>query len=106
MKRESPVKYETLDENIKRDMQGKGTYCSHCGQYVKMYIKPLSASIAKFLIHLYRAHQRFGDERFFTTRELYPKDNKASTEGVLARHWNQVALTCSYTGRCPYVGHD
>jgi len=91
MKRPSPITYDLIDDTLKRAMK-KGTYCSHCGQYVKEYVKPLGAPIARFLIRLYRAHQHFGDDRFFTTRELFPRDNKASTEGVVARYWDLIEV--------------
>lgn len=92
MKRQSPITYAMIDEEIKQDLYGKGTYCKHCGQHAQMYRKPLSAAVARFLIRLYRAHQRLGDDRYFTTRELHPKDNKASTEGVLARFWGLTVI--------------
>lgn len=68
----------------------KGVTCDHCGRLAKMYRKKLGAPAARFLIHLYNVSSRGEHGRYYTTRELYPRDNKASTEGVCTRFWGLV----------------
>ena len=89
MKKESPIAYEDLSPSI-RDGCEEGVWCTSCGKWAKKYRRAMGASIAKFLIDLYRAQQNH--DRHWKTRELYPRDNKASTEGVLARHWGLIDI--------------
>jgi len=50
----------------------------------------MGSPVARFLIKLYTAQQ--SHDRYYTTRELYPRDNKASTEGVIARYWGLIDI--------------
>ncbi len=87
MKTKSKYPFETINEDIKAGCD-KGIHCPHCGQWAKKYRKGLTSSVAKFLIKLYVAQQHH--DRYYKTRELYPGDNKASTEGVIARFWGLI----------------
>ncbi|PNX50904.1 MAG: hypothetical protein BV458_12380 [Thermoplasmata archaeon M9B2D] len=91
MKKKSPYPFKELSPEM-QDAVRKGVYCPHCGQFAKAYCRPMGSQIAKFLIRLLRAHKLYGDDRFFTSRELYPKDNKSATDGVLARHWGLIEV--------------
>jgi len=89
MKKPSPYSFQQIATEIQTKSR-KGVHCPHCGQFAKQYLRLLSAHIARFLIRLYRAQQRH--DHHYTTRELYPRDNKASTDGVLARHWGLIEV--------------
>ena len=89
MKTQSEKPYEEIAQEIK-DGCDKGVYCPHCGQWAKKYRKVMGSPTARFLIKLYTAQQNH--ERFYTTRDLYPRDNKASTEGVTARFWGLIEV--------------
>lgn len=89
MKKPSPFLFRNISTEIQIKSR-KGTHCPHCGQFSKQYLRPLSAHIARFLIRLYRAQQHH--EHHYTTRELYPRDNKSSTDGVFARHWGLIEV--------------
>lgn len=89
MKKESPIKYQEISPEIRSKCE-KGVYCPYCGQWARKYRKSLSSPIARFILKLYHAQQTH--DRPYTTRELYPRDNKASTEGVLARHWGLIEV--------------
>lgn len=70
----------------------KGITCTHCGRLAKMYRKKLGAPIARFLILLYNVSARGEHGAYHKTRELYPRDNKSSTEGVCARFWGLIEV--------------
>lgn len=89
MKKLSPIPFAQIDEKIKATCES-GVYCPMCGQYAKKYRRKFNSAIARFLIKLYRFQTVY--DRYYTTRELYPRDNKASTEGVLARHWGLLEV--------------
>ena len=89
MKKLSPVLFAQVDEQIKSKCES-GIFCPMCGQYAKKYRRKFNSAIAKFLIKLYRLQSAY--DRYYTTRELYPRDNKASTKGVLARHWGLIEV--------------
>jgi len=92
MKKLSPYRFADLSEEIQKKARKGDDYCSTCGHRIIMYSKALGKQTALLLIKLYKAHQRFGDDRFFTTRELYPRDNKSSTEGITARFWGLIEI--------------
>ncbi|MCP4601281.1 MAG: hypothetical protein GY847_12285 [Proteobacteria bacterium] len=103
MKQKSPINYEDIHDDIK-DKCRTGTYCAHCGQRAQMYTKNLGSPVARFLIRLYRSQQ--SHERAYLTRELYPRDNKASTEGVIARFWGLIeTVDATNSGGAPAGAH-
>lgn len=67
-----------------------GVICPCCGQFFKLYKKRCHQEMATFLIKLVRAWKTH--MRFYTTRDLYPRDHKATTEGVLLRHWGLIEV--------------
>lgn len=81
--------FADISEEIKNGCD-RGIHCPHCGQWAKKYRKALGSPIARFLLRLYHAQQVH--ERWYTTRDLYPRDNKASTEGVLSKHWGLIEV--------------
>ena len=89
MKKPSPIEYSDIDPLIRNNSE-KGIHCPCCGQWARKYVKAIGSPIARFLIRLYLQQQKHN--RFYTTRELYPRDNKASTEGVLARYWGLIEV--------------
>lgn len=89
MKRTSPYPFESLHPDIQR-LSHKGAYCPQCGHYVRQYRRSLNSNMARFLIKLYHAQSRY--DRWYTTRELYPRDNKASTDGIMTRFWGLLEV--------------
>ena len=88
------MKFEDLDREIQVGCE-RGITCSHCGQYAKMYRRKLGVGIAKFLILLHRISAAGEHGRFYTTRNLYPRDNKAASDGVMARFWGLIEVANS-----------
>lgn len=68
----------------------EGLICPGCGQFFKKYKKRCHTEMALFLIKLVKMWKRH--MRYYTTRELFPKDHKATTEGVLLRHWGLIEV--------------
>lgn len=68
----------------------EGVICPCCQQFFKLYKKGLHAEMAWFLIQLTQKWKRH--MRYYTTREMFPKDHKATTEGVLLRHWGLIEV--------------
>ncbi len=87
MSKTTKVPFKDIHPDIKEGCE-KGIHCPHCGRLAKKYRTGLGSQVARFLIKLYVAQQYH--DRYYTTRELYPGDNKSSTEGVLARHWGLI----------------
>ena len=99
MKKKNKIPYSDIHPDIKAACD-KGTYCTHCGRWAQKYRKGLCSEVARFLIRLYVAQQNH--DRYYTTRELLPRDNKASTEGVTARHWGLIDVAGTHnSGNAP-----
>lgn len=99
MKKKNKIPYSEIHPDIKAVCEN-GTYCTHCGRWAQKYRKVLGEPVAKFLIKLYVAQQHH--DRYYTTRELYPGDNKASTEGVIARFWGLIDVADTHnSGNAP-----
>ena len=87
MPKQEPILFEDISDEIKAKCDS-GVYCPHCGKWAKKYRRAFNSEMSRFLIRLYNAQQRYNKN--YTTRELYPTDNKANTSGVDARHWELI----------------
>lgn len=67
---------------------GKSKRCPCCNRLVKVYPRKLNSNMARFLILLVREYKKY--PRYYKTRELYPKDNKACSDGSYLVHWGLV----------------
>jgi len=83
-----------LRERVKhRAATSKGTLCPVCGRLVKVYRRKLHAEMARFLIRLVNRYKIY--PRYYTTREIFGKDNKAVTDGVYLVHWGLIEKASS-----------
>lgn len=77
-------------EELRREVQHRaaeahGTTCPVCDKYVKVYRRRLHAEMARFLLLMVQRYKRY--PRFYTTREVFPNNNKAASDGVYLVHW-------------------
>ena len=70
-----------------------GIMCTHCGRSARMYSRLLGDPIAKELILLYRVSSQGQFDAWYSTRELHPRDHKASTDLRLARFWDLIEIS-------------
>ncbi len=89
MSKKTPIEYEDISDHIKNNCE-KGTYCAHCGKWAKKYRKSFNSEMSRFLIRLYNAQQRY--DKNYTTRELYPNDNKANSSGIDSHRWGLIEI--------------
>jgi hypothetical protein len=66
----------------------KGLRCDCCGRLVKVYPRALNSEMARFLLLLVRAYKTY--PRFYSMRDLFPKDHKATSEGTYLLHWGLI----------------
>jgi hypothetical protein len=66
----------------------KGIPCDCCGRLVKVYPRSLNSGMARFLLLLVMAYKKY--PRFYSTRDLMPRDNKACSDGTYLVHWGLI----------------
>jgi hypothetical protein len=66
----------------------KGLRCPCCNRLVKVYRRVLNSEMAWFLLLLVRAYKNY--PRFYSMRDLLPKEHKATSEGTYLLHWELI----------------
>lgn len=69
----------------------RGKVCPHCDSFVKIYRRKLHSEMARFLIRLCGKWERYS--KCYSTRDLYPGQNKAASDGSYLVHWGLVERT-------------
>lgn len=66
--------------------EGAGAICPICRALVRVYQRRIHREMFRYLFGLYVQH-RNKPGQFISSRELLPKQTKASSDGPLLRHW-------------------
>lgn len=61
------VTISTMRQDVRKKAQQKGCLCPVCDQFVKIYKRSITSTMARQLIHAYRCH---GEGNFFHTRDM------------------------------------
>lgn len=73
---------------LKVKMQKHGLRCPCCSRLVKVYPRILNSEMAWFLLLLVKAYNKY--PRFYSMRDLMPKEHKATSEGPYLIHWGLI----------------
>jgi hypothetical protein len=93
---------ETAKKKFQEELT-RGTTCPCCERNAKIRTQGITTEMAyTFMILCYRFRQ---SPRFYSTRELFPKAHKATTDAVHLVHWGLIAKE-TYSPRSPYMPTD
>lgn len=81
-----PVIREAKAWTVAHAAEGPGAICPTCGALVKVYQRRIHREMFLYLFGLYVFNRRRPGQ-YISSRELLPKQTKASSDGPMLRHW-------------------
>lgn len=67
---------------------GEELRCPCCERMVRVYRRKLHSEMARFLLQLVSLYRKY--PRYYSMREIMPRDNKASSDGTYLVHWGLI----------------
>jgi len=93
---------ETAKKQFREGLQ-RGTVCPCCERKGKIRVLGITAEMAYAFMIL--VHKYIREPRYYSTRDLFPKEHKATTDAVSLVHWGLIEKK-SDSGRSPYRPTD